>query len=251
MRVYRLFNVFLFLLITITTASAHNFMPDNDLWKDDIYYINLKAAVDSSMFNKIMQGARDSYSNQKLTINGDWSDPTVNASCNVNSDGNIFINMYGGLARRPEVTLEGFTIVLCHELGHAFAGSPYLNSDTHVSAEGQADYYSTLTCYSKIASKVTELSKIVNSSDFIKAKCSRYNDNQINYANCVAKLEGGLSIGRLLSTLDNETAPQYETPDTIVVSETELSYPATTQCRIDTYLAGTLAISRPACWFRQ
>ncbi|MBF0301068.1 MAG: hypothetical protein HQK51_20340 [Oligoflexia bacterium] len=156
--------------------------------------------------------------------------------------------MFGGLARRPEVTIEGFTLVLCHELGHAFGGVPYI--DDQVSAEGQSDYYSTLTCYAKIASKVKELSKIVNTGDFIKAKCNKYQSNQTDYSNCVAKLEGGLSLGKLLSALGFESAPRYETPDTTVVSETELSYPATTQCRLDTYFAGALTNVRPTCWYK-
>ena len=34
----------------------------------------------------------------------------------------LFIELNGGLARRPEVSSDGFTMVICHELGHFLAG---------------------------------------------------------------------------------------------------------------------------------
>lgn len=233
-------------------VTLKQFMPDNDLWMEDSYYKNFQPNVDRIMFDKIIQAGRDAYASNAPTINGNWDDATVNASC-MKMFGMVTVNMYGGLARRPEITPEGFALVLCHELGHAYGGIPYIRSTPlfEMSAEGQSDYYGTLSCYDRIAARVSELSKIVDTSDLIRIKCEQYQNDQTKYANCLGKMEGGLSLGLLLSRLKNEPAPQYETPDPTVVSATELSYPATIQCRLDSYFAGTLSLPRPACWFKQ
>jgi hypothetical protein len=57
----------------------------------------------------------------KLVVNKLWKDSTVNASAE--QRGNTWIlNMYGGLARRPEISQDGFALVVCHELGHHIGG---------------------------------------------------------------------------------------------------------------------------------
>ena len=35
------------------------------------------------------------------------------------------VAMFGGLARRPEVTKDAFQFVVCHEVGHHLAGWPF------------------------------------------------------------------------------------------------------------------------------
>ncbi|MBF0361762.1 MAG: hypothetical protein HQK49_12165 [Oligoflexia bacterium] len=239
------------LFLKDTAIYTKSFMPDNDLWKEDGYLKQFVPNVTKELFDKIVQAGRDAYASDQPTINGNWDDSTVNANC-MRAFGYVTINMYGGLARRPEITPEGFSLVLCHELGHAYGGLPYIRSVPlfYMSAEGQSDYYSTLTCYDQIAARVPELSKIVDTSDFIQMKCQTFANDQIAHANCIARLEGGLSLGDLLSQLKNEATPKYETPDPTVVSTTELSYPATIQCRLDTYFAGALRLPRPACWFK-
>ena len=61
---------------------------------------------------------------------------------------------------------------------------------------------------------------------------------------------GGQSVSNLFSALTVEPASNYETPDQTIATETMLSYPKTVQCRLDTYLQGTLQSKRPACWFK-
>src|SRR6478609_9034269 len=56
------------------------------------------------------------------------------------------VHMYGGLARRPEVTPDGFTLVVCHEVGHHFGGYPFVRDAYWAANDGQADYFSTLAC---------------------------------------------------------------------------------------------------------
>ena len=56
--------------------------------------------------------------------------------------------MFGGLARRPEITADGFLLVVCHELGHHLAGYPFI--DDWAANEGQADYFATQSCTKNI-----------------------------------------------------------------------------------------------------
>ena len=135
---------FLFAFLTTLSAFANSFFPENDLWKeDDLYKRN--ANVTEEMFNKIIDVADSIYqpiakqNNERLTINRRWTDATVNANAS-RFFGQVTVNMFGGLARRDEITPEGFALVLCHELGHAYGGTPYINTWNQMSAEGQADF---------------------------------------------------------------------------------------------------------------
>jgi hypothetical protein len=236
---------------TAEPVMNHQFMPDNDLWKED--NVNLFSAVDQQTFNDIIQAGLSVYqpiaaaNNEFISINARWDDATVNANCG-RYTGYVSINMYGGLARRPEIIPEGFTLVMCHELGHAYAGSPYIQTANKMSAEGMSDYYSTKECYNKIAELVPQLRQEMTHTQYIKDTCeAKFGENSFN---CKHALEGGWSLGKLLSTLNKEKEPSFETPDRTVVTSTQLSYPKTTQCRLDSYHNGALEMVKPACWFK-
>ncbi|MBF0313427.1 MAG: hypothetical protein HQK50_11990 [Oligoflexia bacterium] len=253
------FFVFVFTFISLFSVNVlasqsiiyNQFMPDNDLWKEDSLDNKSLPNVNQKMFLKIVNAALQAYAYDRPTINARWEDPIVNANCS-RENNRVTINMYGGLARRPEITPEGFTLVLCHELGHAYAGKPYIRSTPgyYLSSEGQADYYSTLSCYDKIAGLVSELSKVDSTTDYITQACERFASDRVLLANCIGKLEGGLSLGNLLSKLSRQGDPNYENPDPTIVPRTLTGYPATVQCRLDTYHAGTLSLPRPKCWFK-
>jgi hypothetical protein len=257
---FRTFAVIIISLLTfLTTAMAapkvHTFMPENDLWMEDS--LSLMSAVDQPLFEEIIKAGYEAYipfaqrEGEKLVINALWGDGTVNANaCRGCKPGEVTINMYGGLARRSEIIPEGFALVLCHELGHAYGGSPFISAPRQMSAEGQADYYATGQCYKKVAKKVPSLKSEFSPSDYIKQTCDAKFDAE-SQLDCYHSLEGGLSLGSLLATLMRVSAPKYETPDQTVVTRTELSYPKTVQCRLDTYHAGTLEMKRPACWFKE
>src|SRR5690554_4793938 len=69
-----------------------------------------------------------------------WDNPTVNAYATQSMWGKKTwkITMFGGLARRPEVTPDGFALVVCHELGHHFGGYPFYGNRDWAAAEGEA-----------------------------------------------------------------------------------------------------------------
>jgi hypothetical protein len=182
--------------------------------------------VTQDLFKKIVEAGKKAYAaeaatnGERLVINAKWTDSTVNADCCRGcTAGQVTVNMYGGLARRSEVTPEGFALVLGHELSHAYGGTPYIDVGSRMSAEGQSDYEGAKTAFYRIAALVPELRKEADFSDTIKNACKgKVGDANVD---CMHDLSGGLSLGHLLSVLSGDSKPAYETPDT-------------TQCRVDT-----------------
>src|SRR5262245_52536441 len=120
------------------------FAPKNDLWKEDKNF-RKTAKMTKEEFLKMTDKVIDQYKpfadmhGGNLTVDANWDDPTVNASADQQGDTWV-VNMYGGLARRPEVTVDGYIAVICHELGHHFGGFAFYGSTDWAAAEGQADY---------------------------------------------------------------------------------------------------------------
>lgn len=243
------FIIAIFSLLAVlgcTSPGATNgFVEDNDLWMEDS--LDAKGGLTQDQFNGVIAAAKSVYDpiaqssgDMLLQINANWDDATVNASC-TRMFGFVMINMYGGLARREEVTTEGFALVLCHELSHAYGGTPYIQEANKLSAEGQADYEGTRTCLSKVLPKLA--SSLGDIDPYWTEKCGT---DEL----CLRKLAAGQSLGTLLATIKNEPIPDYQTPDPKVVDATMLSYPDTIQCRLDTYFNGSLNKERPKCWFK-
>ena len=237
--------LFISLLVFTITTFAHTFAPKNDLWKEDAL---LKSAnVTQAMFNKIIDAGYEVYgplakkNRERLKINRKWSDSTVNANCS-RMFKSVTVNMFGGQARRPEISAEGFALVLCHELSHAYGGAPYIRRWQKLSAEGQADYMGAKECLKKII-KVANLRSDFEPTAFIQDACGEN-------ITCIRAYVGGQSTANLLATLMGESLPDYETPDPTVVSKTLISYPETVQCRLDTYRRGFENRERPACWYK-
>lgn len=228
--------------VLTSNASTHSFMKDNDLWKQDVIMKSLQFEED---FNKVIALGLKFYkpyadkNKEKLIVNALWEDSTVNA--NVTRTGKkVIINMYGGLARRPEVSIEGFALVLCHELGHAYGGTPYVSPWQKLAAEGQADWYGAGECLMQVLTELEE--QTYETTEFTKITCGED-------VKCLRALYGAQGLANLLANLSEEKLPDYQTPDLTIVEKTELSYPATTQCRLDSYFAGITKHDRPLCWF--
>jgi hypothetical protein len=232
----------------ILESEAQSFMPENDLHLED-HWMESSSNVTEEMFNRIIDTGKELYqpladeNDESLTINNKWSDSTVNANCS-RFFGSVTINMFGGLARRPEVSPEAFALVLCHELGHAYGGKPYIRKSSKMSAEGQADYYGANDCLKKVIDVLEEEFPEFEPSEFAEDKCG-------GDVVCLRGLNAGQGLGDLLASMKKESPPDYSTPDTLVVKKTQLSYPKTVQCRLDTYLAGAMDWDRPTCWFKK
>ncbi len=228
----------------LTASSYGSFLPPNNLHLHDSI---LDTNMTQEEFNTIIQKADDIYSpiisaqGGNLVINRNWTSSTVNASASQSWWGNTWsVNMYGGLARRPEVTPDGFALVVCHELGHHLAGYPFTGSTSWAANEGQSDYFATLTCAREIWRDELEVNAGFRDtiSAFPKKLCDDVWTADDDQNLCYRTMEAGKSLADLLSALGGSTV-SYTTPDISVVSRTDNAHPEG-QCRLDTYMAGAI-----------
>lgn len=220
--------------------------PENDLYLEDGMFFN--ANMTEARFKQIIDSVVNIYrpiveaKGKKLVVEYNWNDSTVNAYAS--QQGNTWrVAMFGGLARRPEITDDGFAMVVCHELGHHLGGYAFYSGGNWAATEGQSDYFANQAC----AKKVFKTSETVLRLTEYRAKvskraqdrCDSVYSSQLDRAACYRSLAGGQSLANLLARLNGEGAPKFETPDQDQVSRTYEAHPVA-QCRLDTYLAGAV-----------
>lgn len=237
------FSLFGLSAFLASTASA-SILPPNDLHLRD--NPSILANITEEEFNQIINEAVEIYKplaaahGATLKSNNLWTNTTVNASAQQNGKDWI-INMYGGLARRAEVTPDGFAMVVCHELGHHFGGFAFYGGSDWASSEGQSDYFATQSCARQIwRSQVAENAAYATQvSGTEKDKCDSVWSVQNDRNLCYRTVAAGKSLATLLSALNNGGVPSTDTPDRTQVRTTQTSHPQA-QCRLDTYFAGSL-----------
>ena len=228
-----------FLLSQIASASI---LPENELHLEDS--MALDTNVSEEQFNEILDRVGQLYRPQfhyfgaKLHIERDWDDSMFNAQAYRSGD-TWAIKMFGGLARRPETTLDGFTLVICHEIGHHLGGFPFIDS-SWAASEGQADYYATQSCAGWLWQHDFHENEMFreNVHAVAKEKCDRAWEGYDLQNLCYRVAMASESLARLLGRADS-IAPSFDRTDTTVVAATDVDHPVA-QCRLDTYLAGAL-----------
>ncbi len=182
-----------------------------------------------------------------LVVNRNWDDGTVNAYAD-RDDGNWNLSMFGGLARHPETTIDGFLLVVCHELGHQIGGAPIIGGSTSgewAANEGQADYFATLKCARRVLQTQPNLHALpaLDAPDVVRIQCESSFKDVNQAALCIRTSMGGLALARLLANLGGVTTedamPFFTKPDTSKVGQTDDQHPAA-QCRLDTYYNGAI-----------
>lgn len=276
---------------TNSEKLCEGFLPPNDMKipVGDHSHIGMmkkgaSGGVSEADYNKIMDRIEAMYTDVvkqrggTLVVNRLWTDSTVNSSAE-QQGGQWIINMYGGIARHPDTTYEGEALIACHEMGHHLGGAPKINSmfgGAWATNEGGADYFATLKCLRTFFEKDDNASIIskANIDPLVKTKCLANFTNQTDQDICMRISMSSESVSYLFQDLSKEkTRPQFSTPDTHQVDQTNDDHPAT-QCRMDTYFAGSIchvAVSvgnsdtdfkagscvqgtdadgfRPRCWF--
>lgn len=268
--------------IILSVATYASILPENnraipDLEKSeglsDLQYFSVIDKVES-IYRPIIEEM-----GMKLTVNRLWSDSRVNAGATKKGKEWI-LNLYGGYARHPLVTEDGYALVICHELGHHLGGTPKKIIDDGPgwpSTEGQADYFATLKCLRKVFAKDDNVAYVTQLKvpQLVSEKCSASFKTDWEIALCKRTSVAGLAVSAISADIRNTDVPTIETPDASVVETTYEDHPEP-QCRLDTYFQGSIcevssrnALSlddesqgtchqmnghetgvRPSCWFK-
>ena len=189
------------------------------------------------------------------------------------------MHMYGGMARRSEITKDGFALVICHELHHHLSGWP-IYAGSWAANEGNSDFGATAGCAEKIFSETDPVPTptpeptptpkppcpFVPEADATPCKGFSFGGNATV---CQRSIDGSISLGKLLAVLGGTKIPSITTPDKTVVTKTSDKHP-NAQCRLDTMYLGVICSqkwnygiipqskvemamvscsTRPRCWY--
>jgi hypothetical protein len=228
-------------LPTLLYGNQTSFMEENDLHLRAPAVAGVVTEQDFNATVKSLQGLFGPISKQTgkdLHIIGKWNDNVVNAYA-YEQGGARYVEIFGGLARRPEVTVDGLMLVLCHEIGHHLGGFPKY-SGQWASNEGQSDYYATHACAKLVWADDFEGNEraAATTPENIRSICNVvwYDIDSRNI--CYRSLLGGKSLAELLASLNGEYVSLFR-KDKSVVRRTQDSHPRA-QCRLDTYVSGSL-----------
>jgi hypothetical protein len=218
----RLFSLALFAFLPISLVSAHT----------DLCGLKQKRAgnVTKADFSQTLRSFKRvfaSYSEREgreLEFFSDWNEDWAQAFARRWETDQVIV--YGGIARINGSTVDSFALILCHELGHLYAGEPFSDSHNRMAVEGQADWWATMECWEKIIPELPLREGSTTERGFVAS----------------------LIVASFFAENRNLPAPRIETPDQTIVNVINRTHPEP-QCRLDTFVAGLRQESRPLCWF--
>lgn len=241
-------RMLLFIAIVASFSAHASFLPKGTTYLEEE---NLRdPQITQEIFEARVADLQKTYApvisqfGGKLSIKGDWKNKQMNAyATQILMFWKVIIT--GALARRSELSPDGMTLIVCHEIGHHLGGFPFSEGTPFggrwASIEGQSDYFSTFTCGKKMwQDEIAENEKfrlIVNALPRLQCD-STYStdaDRDLCYRTSVA-LE---SVVATMAAILKKPMPKYETPDTTIVTVTKESHP-NIQCRMDTLFAGAI-----------
>jgi hypothetical protein len=214
-------------------------IPINSILANDMTEEQFKANI--KRFEDFFGPQIENELNQELIVFKSWKSNTVNAYAE-KAPGKVMITIYGGLARHKAITQDGLTLVLCHELGHHFGGFPKKNTNIWSSAEGQADYYSSMKCLRRIWAKADNATALnsISIPEHVKNECAKTYSKVTDQLLCQRMSMAGRSMSLMIQDLDHDSIePKFETPDDLQVRSTNIMHPFA-QCRLDTIFNGAI-----------
>lgn len=236
------------LVFVLSLQAQARIVPENDLYIPE--GVKFAGGITEEEFNNVIEKVGNIYIPIAASMGGSlqiarkWSDGTVNANA-TRMGGAWNVNMYGGLARHATITSDGFSLVLCHEIGHQLGGAPkvagFLGFNRWASNEGQADYFSTLKCLRQVFlndNNEEAVAKLKAPEHLVQA-CQKAWANKNDKDICVRSGMAGASVAALFAALRSKPEAQFHTPDAVEVAKTNDAHPAH-QCRLDTYFQGAL-----------
>lgn len=245
--------IFCALLATMTLSSVfaddtHGkkaFLPKNNM---RIYATDINAnGMTEEKFLSIIKRVSDIYApiveskGAILEMINLWNDPSVDGYAD--RIGNKWqVATYGGLARHPSASVDGFMLIICHEIGHHLGGAPMFPDDWAAN-EGQADYFATLKCMRRILEADDNIAIVANMA--VDAAATRQCEKVYGHANesalCQRVAMAGKSIAELITDINGYPYPvlDFDTPDPNVAGKTNNKH-SMAQCRMDTFFNGAL-----------
>lgn len=166
-----------------------------------------------------------------------WDSQLHNSESYLHED-QFAIMVHGGLARHRSMTIDSLALVACHEIGHYLGGAPskmYEGEKSWASVEGQADYFATAKCLKRLFTNRSENRAAYNElkpsvKEEIQLKCNTYL--------CARIVAAGLALAKTVEALEGEVpSVKISGKDRSVVKNHLEDHP-TTQCRLDTFVAG-------------
>lgn len=215
-------------------------IPEYSVLANDMTEKEFRDSIKS--FQNFFEPIVDNEHNMELVVIGSWASNTVNAFAERPARDKVYITIYGGLARHKDITADGFTATLCHELGHHFGGFPKKSTNKWSSAEGQSDYYATMKCLRRIWQKDDNLAAVAKLTIPVKLKeeCALTYSAKEAQALCQRLGMAGFSVSKMIQDLDHDSVdPKFETPDDLVVRAMNYMHPFA-QCRLDTFFQGAI-----------
>lgn len=235
------FTVTLFSLPGFALPVTTNCIPANNLSipADSLVQSGITQEEFESLLTKVEQVYTPIFTSlgAKLKINHRWDDNAVDANA-MRFGQTWVVNMYGGMARHRQMTVEGMTLIACHEVGHHVGGFPRSH---WASGEGQSDYYGALKCLRRVWSNDDNINIVTKLPvpQSVNQKCSSQFKTPSDVALCMRSAMASLSMARLLGELRGDGTPDFDTPSKTVVTSIEYGY-THSQCRLDTTYAGSV-----------
>lgn len=230
------------------TFLCSGFVEENDLRipVDPTGRQKLLGGVTEAEFNTAIDRVERVYAplfankRMRLRVKRLWSNSQVNAVAYKEGAFSV-IEIWGGLGRHQTMTVDGVTLVACHEVGHHLGGVPkYSDANGRwASVEGQADYFATMKCLRKVfAAEVNSWSGFVDPA--VQQKCdAQFGPGTDDSKICMRIEMAALASANMSAAISNDRSPSFSARDVSVVTRTYEKHPRA-QCRLDTYVNGSL-----------
>ncbi len=278
----------LFFSITSTLACTEvgtGFLPPNNL-KHPVQFKH--SGLSEDLYHEAIDKVLKVYypivkkRGAELVMERKWESETVNAgTLRANEGKKWIVNLYGGFARHPFITQDGYILVICHEIGHHIGGAPKKvypeRGPIWASTEGQSDYFATLKCMRKIFRHENnmEIIRTLDIPENIRSECELSFKRDWEVALCLRTSMAGLAVAKVNADSRRVPLPELEILDSNIVEMTRNDHPEP-QCRLNTYFQGSIctlpstkSVSqidevratchpklnftrglRPSCWFK-
>ncbi len=235
------------LLTSVMTVSAEaSTLPKGTVLRPDtrLGVDGLEKGQFDAIIDKIENLYRPIFGKLGATLVVDrlWESEEANAFAFKNGS-EWHVELHGGLARRSEVTLDAYALVICHEVGHHLGGFPFTFSG--MSNEGQSDFYATHTCAPIIwgdeKEKNAEFRSI--SPETVIKSCNIAWDDRDRRNLCYRTAVAGKSVSDFFAA-NSGTTTYFDKKEQNKVSQT-INFHPQAQCRLDTYVEGALCVVPP------